>query len=858
MKSFFKKLAFVMALAMVVSMVAPAGSVFAAAAGVSLQGKTDIVTEYNVAVNATEDFSFQGCTTWKEYKDTDEWGWTSSDTAVATVDKAGKVTGHKNGVATITIKVGSDYVQSVKVTVGTGVDAAYTIAQKSDTVVALDFGKAVEYTTDDVNLWIVYKNANGEDIEVSWPVKEAKADDNNKNVLNVSPYLAFNDGDRYFIQVGATERQEFTTTIGAVTGVEFDYASLGVNGVAYSNGDDGEDIDVTLSYKLYSGSVDVTNVYKNVGDVTFELISQNEETVSLQENEGVVNFYEIGETAIIRAIYTFTDENGDDQSVPGLPVALTSVAVPAFEIAMEKWMVVKEGKTAADVDWAAPSHEVPAGDADYKVVALLKDNRGQLYVTDEDFVDAEDEIIYLYDANSEFDELDYTIEFNSTNPDLFLIDADTGVVATYTDKKAAVAYISLYDEEGEFVKNVDIIPLTIGTKRVFTNISQAGTVGTSTTVTLMTDSLEYYEGEYTEVKLEFWMMDQYWDAAKYKEFEITSNNKKVNEAGNTVNIYNPGFTNGYSNDSWMTVHIFAAEILAADPDANSVTYTLKEPATGLTYSIKVNLKDPKYTDHDDDEATDPIININGWDVKVDSVDTSAYKDSNDVWHSETFATININKKSGSYAVGRFGEDETTIITDKALLNDYYFDYEDLADSEVAVGDKFVVVLDAKDNEVATGAALGIDEFNDKDQLVLNTSAPDVNGEMKYMEDGKYTVEVYTITSIDTEKEKIKTTCKKVYFSLSHKIPEIKFVNVDDVKADTTDAKEIVAELFNFTRGGEKWDFTEAMIADVATTELDGRIIINSVTFNAPIDGATDNAYNVITVGNINKSIKITQ
>ena len=851
MKSFFKKLSFVMALAMVVSMVAPAGSVFAATAGIAKQGTTEVVTELNVEVGKeVVDFCFLGAPTdWKTtYK------WTSSNPDVATVDTAGKVTALKNGVADITITAGADasYKHTVKVTVGTGVDAAYTIAQKSDTVVALDFGKAVTYTTDDVNLWIVYKNANGEDIEVSWPVKEAKADDNNKNVLNVTPYLAFNDGDRYFIQVGATERQEFTTTIGAVTGVEFDYASLGVNGVAYSNGDEGEDIDVTLSYKLYSGSVDVTNVYKNVGDVTFELISQNEETVSLQENEGVVTFYEIGETAIIRAIYTYTDENGDDQSVPGLPLALTSVAVPAFEIAMEKWMVVDNETTVADIDWAAPNHEVPAGDEGYKVVALLKDNRGQLYVTDVDFVDAEDEIIYLYDANSEFDELDYTIEFNSTNPDLFLVDPETGVVATYTDKKTAVAYISLYDEEKEFVKNIDIIPLTIGTKRVFTHINK----GTSINVSLMTDALDTpYADEYTKTKVELWMMDQYYDGAKFKEWTATSNNKKVNEAGDTYGLYQPTFdAAGYSTDSWLAFEIFAENILAADPDASSVTYTLKESSTGITCTIKVSLRDPKYTDHDSNAETPAVINVNGWDVKVDSVNTSAYKNSDDVWCANTFATININKKSGSYAVGRF---DATIVSSEAEL-DSYFDYETNA-ANLEAGDKFVVVYDPEGNVlVATDGALGLrDSFDGDDHLKINTSAP-VDGEMKYMADGKYTVEVYTVTSIDTEKEKIKTSSKKVYFSLSHSIPEVKFVKVTDVKSDSTNPTEIVAELFKFTRGGADWDFTEAMIANVETTELADRIIINSVTFKAPIDGATNAAFDYVTVSNINKSIKITQ
>ncbi len=50
MKSFFKKLAFVMALAMVVSMAAPAGSVFAATTGIAIQDTKDIRTEFKTII----------------------------------------------------------------------------------------------------------------------------------------------------------------------------------------------------------------------------------------------------------------------------------------------------------------------------------------------------------------------------------------------------------------------------------------------------------------------------------------------------------------------------------------------------------------------------------------------------------------------------------------------------------------------------------------------------------------------------------------------------------------------------------------------------------------------------------------
>ena len=48
MKSFFRKMAFVMTLAMIVSLTAPAEWVYAAEGGIALQGKKNVVTEYEL------------------------------------------------------------------------------------------------------------------------------------------------------------------------------------------------------------------------------------------------------------------------------------------------------------------------------------------------------------------------------------------------------------------------------------------------------------------------------------------------------------------------------------------------------------------------------------------------------------------------------------------------------------------------------------------------------------------------------------------------------------------------------------------------------------------------------------------
>ena len=109
MKSFFKKLAFVMALAMVVSMAAPAATTASAASDLKIayqNGKGYGITELNIAeVGATEDLKFLGApSNWKELGAT----WTSNNEAVATVDQNGVVTAVAEGTAVIALQIGSD------------------------------------------------------------------------------------------------------------------------------------------------------------------------------------------------------------------------------------------------------------------------------------------------------------------------------------------------------------------------------------------------------------------------------------------------------------------------------------------------------------------------------------------------------------------------------------------------------------------------------------------------------------------------------------------------------------------------------------------------------------------------------
>ena len=109
MKSFFKKLAFVMALAMVVSMVAPAAQKAVAAEDKALAiayQKGAVITALNLAeVGATEDLRFvYAPENWKELGAT----WTSSNPNVVSVDANGVVEAKAAGTATVSVAVGAE------------------------------------------------------------------------------------------------------------------------------------------------------------------------------------------------------------------------------------------------------------------------------------------------------------------------------------------------------------------------------------------------------------------------------------------------------------------------------------------------------------------------------------------------------------------------------------------------------------------------------------------------------------------------------------------------------------------------------------------------------------------------------
>ena len=100
MRSFVKKLAFTMALSMVATTAAPAGSAMAATEFTYAYQNAGRVTELNMEAGDEVDLRFIGVKDWKNYT----LEWKSNNPSVATVDDGGNVVAVEDGTTNCRFK----------------------------------------------------------------------------------------------------------------------------------------------------------------------------------------------------------------------------------------------------------------------------------------------------------------------------------------------------------------------------------------------------------------------------------------------------------------------------------------------------------------------------------------------------------------------------------------------------------------------------------------------------------------------------------------------------------------------------------------------------------------------------------
>lgn len=453
MKSFFKKLAFVMALAMVVSLAAPAATAaHADEAGIALQGTNTIVATYELEKDgASVDFCFKGAP--KDWKTT--YKWTSSDEAVATVDKAGVVTPVAAGTATITITAGADasYVQTVKVTVKEEKKAdAFVAAQADLTHFTMTFDAKKEVKAEDVAVVLMIN-----DVEAPIPVKSVAVAE---NVATVELFSEFIDGVTYKVTY-AKETDEFVGSIGAIDKVAFNYWTVKEgDSVAYVTTEEEPSV-AKLTYQLFDANgVDVTSAYdEDELTVEYSIVNESEDFEVIDDE---LIFYAAG-AAVVEVKVVWTSEDGDEVEKAGNGVVVATKRPAISHSLVEGGFLVADwyapGAVADfttnkdSVFWKNNSYKnswILNDEATLQFASVVKDNRGNTVVTGindygRTYWDKDDDGSYDYPYGY--------FKFVTSNDDVVDLDED-GSNITFWNTGSASIITYFVDTTGEEDKEV--------------------------------------------------------------------------------------------------------------------------------------------------------------------------------------------------------------------------------------------------------------------------------------------------------------------------------------------------------------------------------------------------------------------
>ena len=873
MKSFFKKLSLVMALAMVVSMMAPAASAFAAddliIAG-QKEAKADAKEEYSVEVDDEVDFKFYNAAAgWQ-----DLYKWESSDETIAKPlvnekgEQDGRFEGLKDGEVEVTLTIGEQKA-TVKLVVGEGAEVAlaYEPVQKSHNTVSFVFNKNVSYTIADVKLTKMYG-----DYPINWPISFFECKD---NVVTISTYVDFEDGDKYIIAIGAEdEGTPFTTTIGAVDEIQVSFKSTGKSaeevGVAYAplDSDDAE-IPVYLSYKLFANGVDVTNAKKYAnGEMSYAFGVENDKA---DVDENILYFEDYTAGAVV-LVPTFTyDVDGEDVPFTGAAFGVPATPVPAYGIdTFVEWTIVKEGDTK--IDWSKPVHSFPAFDdakKDHTIAVLVKDTLGKYYVFPDEAVDGltdgykygnNDVLLFSDIEDTNDDAADYRLEFKSTNDNTMFVGNDDGSITTIGEYKTAVL-VSLYDTNDDdveyLVRHLNALTVDVTEARKVNKIT--ATVGFTALPYVVNGADSLREG-----KITFKVVDKYGDA-----FDVPAGKLEIK-----TTFDKEGFSEKTLTATAVSGKVGEYEVTV---DGADFTYLNKKGGTEVISSIKytVSVKDTNAKDDFTIKIEEP--KYDGENIKVEAYKATASNIEQKIDNSSKLGdltkTITVNELSNGLIVGVKDENITLLTNGSPLLKDGKYELTLTAD-QAEIGDVFVVVYgpngQAVSNQTVTGTAGAYTFCAAKtEEKTVNASGAAIDV-MKYEATGDYTVKVYTVAKEYASKNS-KLTVAETTFKVSNNNTAVTFDKQVAVNLATDEdgnalpaltIEEVVKEAFDFKFGDKALNEAEAYFLidtdDYKYNEDSGRVFVYSVDIIVPLTNAAgeDVHYAAGTI-KINKYVEVT-
>lgn len=902
MKSFFKKLAFVMAMAMVVTLAAPAAANADGLEPLVLSVNGVASTEETIAMDETVDFGFLGAK--------DGWrdlivGWKSSNEAVAKVDGNGLVTPVAPGTTVISYELTGYEVAKATVTVEGDepvvVEPDFDYTQKDLKTVVLDFGQDVsKVKKENVELYRVFMT-NGKPVEVFWPINAFTAKD---NTITLSSFTQLGDGATYVVKVAGLEPQEFTSVVPELTDIDnvtFTYGTDGKNGQAFVYDEETlTPYPVTFKYALSAAGMDVTDMFKDFVQVEYTLLSPDPEDEANGDLLQYISFFgdpatgsvsvmkEMTVVVGIKAVYQ--TEDGTPVEIPAQPQVIEFEKKPEIGFAGITGWTIWNGTDAKKVVWydettdLAKLGEIPAGDAGYKVVLKVKDTRGNEYVTDP--AAAKDGLPFIGNAEGLLNGK-YWFKYYSTNTDTFLVNESGSVVdryavptlTTYTGSNNAVIYVAMYtvDEAGQevFVDNVYAFRFKIGAEKKHVDFKLASEKGYTvnadalnekfvTTSVTVTPIHQYNGGTFVIEGLGGSSIGNGWN--------VTCSNDKVPVV---ASINDKGV---------VTVDIDGRDLYAA-ATTNNFTYTVT--VNGLSKSFTITLKRPNWRDFTTEYARtngesgfratnypanvtngegmlyDILIDVDAYGLKRINMPTAkpvklSTKTSGDgKTNFEVAATVEVNKSSSSVQVGSFNTAEFIILNNKNWAT---------TTGQYHKGDRLVALLDGNGKMVLPqGSIYSITpiEGGFKVQFTQND-----NGVVTYAKADNYKLAVYTVTAENTTTGVFTYTTTTAGISVADDRNQITAVERKDNDTALTIADPaaptqeelaaIVVDAFKVSLAGSEWKLDNTLVKAVEA-ECNGEyVIIKNVTFNITVDKSTTAGSDVYTSAKVpvNMSVKL--
>jgi len=600
--------------------------------------------------------------------------------------------------------------------------------------------------------------------------------------------------------------------------VEITYKCLGTEGVAYAYDDTSAiEVPVELSYRLYYGTIDVTETYSNRGYMTYEFASNKYyENISLGDDS--LFFYEANATAILTGTFTYYNNQGISKDVRGT-ISIRSTKLPSYGIIGVIKSTIIDGSPAnyEKIDWNKTTLQVVANTNNAKIVAMIADTYGNYFVTDERGVDKANNIYYIGDYEQLFSKFGYGIEFTAADQEQIIV-AQDGSMYPFKALSGTVIIVTLTNsglgDSNSYGRNIGACQIRVLEESKLNSITAE-----TSRVTLASSALSGYESRFCETDVELIFKDQYgnkWTGTP--SLEISSTVAAVNNALDGSYLA-PATING------TTVHINARNIKAVT-NVSSVPLVITDTATNRKTTINVTLQNPS--------VLNGSINVSGWNVGVQNSTISLGESGNGEQAQkaviETYKTSSNGIKVGLY-------------DDLYVLESANHSF---TTSNCYAGQVYILVKgpDTKVVEIADSPnELGVYVDTSNDCIVVNVSAPIEVGSsvQESLPAGKYTVTATRIMSVSNGVQKGTQT---TYFTVEDNTKDVTFRTVKNVSTpltvsgayDQVGVKEIVVKTLTFNLDGEVWtDLQPHMITNVEYILNGNTVVIRKVEFAVPVD-----------------------